>query len=253
MTSNLCLSPNAAYAPKASAPRTLGATIRTEIIAALSGLAIVASSVLAITMIAPVLAAALVKEEIRELEDLLARFGFDPGPVDGLFDGSTKAAIRAYQRLAMLPMTGLAGQPLLDELRDVVEASAWTNRTVTEPQVSIASKASGQDNNLAAPESATSSPSCGTATGTGNRYVVHMASLRDEDAAREEWSRLQSFFPKYLGDKQLILRSISLANQGDFVRVLAGPFEDRAVAQKLCETFAPYGQYCVVMKVTSGS
>ena len=119
--------------------------IRVEIIATLSRLAIVVSSVLAITMPAPAPAADLAKGEIRELEDLLARFGFDPGPVDGVFDGSTKAAIREYQRLAVLPMTGLAGQPLLDELRDVIEACARTNRTVTASQASAAPSAGSGD------------------------------------------------------------------------------------------------------------
>jgi peptidoglycan hydrolase-like protein with peptidoglycan-binding domain len=45
---------------------------------------------------APALAA-LSKNEIRELEALLADLGFDPGPVDGVLDEQTRTAIKGYQ------------------------------------------------------------------------------------------------------------------------------------------------------------
>ena len=70
---------------------------------------------------APALAA-LSKNEIRELEGLLARLGFDPGPVDGVLDAQTRTAIKGYQDLAALPVTGQAGWDLLDELRGVTES-----------------------------------------------------------------------------------------------------------------------------------
>ncbi len=65
--------------------------------------------------------AALEKNEIRELEDLLARLGFDPGPVDGVLDEQTRTAIKGYQDLAALPVTGRASWGLLTELREVTE------------------------------------------------------------------------------------------------------------------------------------
>ena len=63
---------------------------------------------------APALAA-FSKNEIRELEDLLARLGFNPGPVDGVLDAQTRIAIRDYQKFAALPVAGWASQRLLDE------------------------------------------------------------------------------------------------------------------------------------------
>jgi peptidoglycan hydrolase-like protein with peptidoglycan-binding domain len=70
---------------------------------------------------APALAA-LSKNEVRELEDLLGRLGFDPGPVDGVLDDQTRTAIKDYQYFAALPVTGQAGWDLLDELRGVTES-----------------------------------------------------------------------------------------------------------------------------------
>ncbi len=65
--------------------------------------------------------AALNKNEIRELEDHLAHLGFDPGPVDGVLDEQTKTAIKGYQDLAGLPVTGRASWGLLAEVREVAE------------------------------------------------------------------------------------------------------------------------------------
>ena len=69
---------------------------------------------------APALAA-LGKNEIRELEGLLADLGFDPGPVDGVLDEETRTAIKGYQDFAALPVTGGASWGLLAELREVAE------------------------------------------------------------------------------------------------------------------------------------
>ncbi len=66
--------------------------------------------------------AALNKSEIHELEDLLAHLGFDPGSVDGVLDARTRTAIKGYQDLAALPVTGQASWDLLDELRGVTDA-----------------------------------------------------------------------------------------------------------------------------------
>ena len=70
---------------------------------------------------APALAA-LSKNEIRELEDLLARIGFDPGSVDGVLDAQARTAIKGYQDFAALPVTGRESRGLLDELRGVTKS-----------------------------------------------------------------------------------------------------------------------------------
>lgn len=44
--------------------------------------------------------------EIQVAERHLRDFGYDPGPVDGVFTAETQAAVRAYQRRYGLPVTG---------------------------------------------------------------------------------------------------------------------------------------------------
>lgn len=69
--------------------------------------------------------AALSPEEAREMESLLARLNFDPGPVDGVIDERTRAAITLYQQFAALPEDGEPNAALLSELRGV--AGAFTD------------------------------------------------------------------------------------------------------------------------------
>jgi hypothetical protein len=49
----------------------------------------------------------LLAGDIQVAETHLRDFGFDPGPVDGMFTAETQAAVRAYQRRYGLPATGL--------------------------------------------------------------------------------------------------------------------------------------------------
>jgi N-acetylmuramoyl-L-alanine amidase len=56
---------------------------------------------------APAVDRLLSQGEIQVAEEHLKNFGFDPGPVDGLFTTQTQAAIRAYQARYGLPVSGL--------------------------------------------------------------------------------------------------------------------------------------------------
>ena len=56
--------------------------------------------------------------DVRELQELLNRNGFDSGEPDGRVGRQTRAAIRAYQQSAGLPMDGYASVALLQALRD---------------------------------------------------------------------------------------------------------------------------------------
>ena len=62
--------------------------------------------------------AAMSVADVRELQDLLNRNGFDSGEPDGRVGRQTRAAIRAYQQSAGLPMDGYASVVLLQALRD---------------------------------------------------------------------------------------------------------------------------------------
>lgn len=50
----------------------------------------------------------------------LAVHGYQPGPADGLLGKRSTAAIRAYQRDAKLPVTGIASTELLDHMKFVL-------------------------------------------------------------------------------------------------------------------------------------
>jgi peptidoglycan hydrolase-like protein with peptidoglycan-binding domain len=62
--------------------------------------------------------------DIQVAEAHLQEFGFDPGPVDGIFTAQTQAAVRAFQRRYGLSVSGLLDHetrlelvPGLDPLR----------------------------------------------------------------------------------------------------------------------------------------
>jgi peptidoglycan hydrolase-like protein with peptidoglycan-binding domain len=49
----------------------------------------------------------LTRGDIQVAETHLRDFGFDPGPVDGIYTAQTKAAVRAYQARYGMPVSGL--------------------------------------------------------------------------------------------------------------------------------------------------
>jgi hypothetical protein len=49
----------------------------------------------------------LTRGDLQVAEAHLRDFGFDPGPMDGVFTVETQAAVRAYQRRYGLPVSGL--------------------------------------------------------------------------------------------------------------------------------------------------
>jgi len=58
------------------------------------------------------------QRDVREIERRLKRRAYRPGPVDGVVDTQTAAAIRAYQTDANLPVTGRPSIALLEHLRN---------------------------------------------------------------------------------------------------------------------------------------
>jgi len=188
---------------------------------------------------APALAA-LGKNEIRELEGLLADLGFDPGPVDGVLDEETRTAIKGYQDFAALPITGGASWGLFNELRDVTEILGDVRIPQAAPQA-VSSPPTTQKIEIAPAE---------LPEGGDESFAMHLASLRTKEGTEREWKKLQSQFPELLGQRELIVRSIDLKRQGTFFRIMTGPFEARSRAQELCDKFKAREQYCMVLRLT---
>ena len=74
-------------------------------------------------------------------------------------------------------------------------------------------------------------------------HAVHLASYRREDMAQRGWQELQASHPVLAGlDARLELAHIP--DQGDFLRLKAGPFDTAAEAQSVCRQLQAGGQYC---------
>ncbi|QIE54325.1 peptidoglycan-binding protein [Pikeienuella piscinae] len=54
--------------------------------------------------------------ELREIEGRLARAGFDPGPIDGVIDPTTRGAIAAYRQARGFAVNGYLDRPVIDAL-----------------------------------------------------------------------------------------------------------------------------------------
>jgi len=78
-------------------------------------------------------------------------------------------------------------------------------------------------------------------------FTFHFSSVRTEEAALAEWSRLLAEFPELLGQSELLFRSVDIEGQGQFIRVLTGSFADRADAKARCQEFESHAQYCAVI------
>jgi peptidoglycan hydrolase-like protein with peptidoglycan-binding domain len=59
----------------------------------------------------------LTRGNIQVAEVRLKEFGFDPGPVDGMFTAQTQEAVRAFQARYGLPVSGLLDRPTREELK----------------------------------------------------------------------------------------------------------------------------------------
>ena len=59
----------------------------------------------------------LTQGQLQLAEARLQDFGFDPGPIDGVYTAQTQAAVRAYQARYGLSVSGLLDRATREELR----------------------------------------------------------------------------------------------------------------------------------------
>jgi len=57
------------------------------------------------------------KEMVREVQQILAQLGYNPGPADGVYGGKTRLAIQDFQRKNSLEADGLATADILKRLK----------------------------------------------------------------------------------------------------------------------------------------
>ncbi len=80
-------------------------------------------------------------------------------------------------------------------------------------------------------------------------FAAHLSSVRSKDGTESEWQNLQGLFPILLDGRTLAVRSIEVAEQGTFYRVMAGTFDDFSEAQDFCSQLNANEQYCVVRRL----
>lgn len=78
----------------------------------------------------------------------------------------------------------------------------------------------------------------------GARWHVHLASYRSAGGAERGWTELRHVLPAVLGTLTPSKVSVVLKGKGTFVRLLAGPFDDRDAAEKLCAVVSQSHLYC---------
>ena len=88
-------------------------------------------------------AAFVVKDEVRKMQETLRNKGHYQGEVDGVFGLRTRASIRAYQKAENLPITGQVDTRTADRL-GVRPESRWSNSTGAGRQVGRGSNQAGE-------------------------------------------------------------------------------------------------------------
>lgn len=79
-------------------------------------------------------------------------------------------------------------------------------------------------------------------------WMIQLAALRQEAAARQEWQRVQGRHRELLGSMSLQLERADLGERGIYYRVQAGPLPNRATAQDLCAQLKAAGQDCIATR-----
>ena len=140
------------------------------------------------------------------------------------------------------------------------ETTAKTTAALPTPPPDVAPSAGGQ--------AAAGQGAGGTAQGTGSTtttggegtagslqlaavkqgdFVVQLASVTSDDAAKKEWTRLQKAFPDLLGDMNLS-PEVATVKGTEYHRVQTGPFPSKATALDLCAQLQAKNQACIVQQ-----
>jgi hypothetical protein len=82
-------------------------------------------------------------------------------------------------------------------------------------------------------------------------FAAHLSSVRSRARTGAEWTRLQQRFPSLLGEREAIVQSVELKDDGTYFRVMTGPFAAYAKAEGFCETLKSRQQFCQAMRLTA--
>jgi outer membrane biosynthesis protein TonB len=101
----------------------------------------------------------------------------------------------------------------------------------------------------AAAPKAPSPPATTASTGGAGGYRIQLVSVRSEDVAKQEWTRLRSRNADLLGKlDQSVSRADLGGDRGVYYRLRAGPLADEAAAKQLCTELAKRNVGCLVVR-----
>jgi cell division septation protein DedD len=79
-------------------------------------------------------------------------------------------------------------------------------------------------------------------------WKIQLAAVKSEQAARQEWGRMQKAHPDLLADMRLTVQRADLGDKGVFFRIQGGPLPDRTTAEDVCAELKSTKQPCLVVK-----
>ena len=119
--------------------------------------------------------------------------------------------------------------------------------SAADPKISTTAHAT-----VSAPPKASKLGSADRLTGSDQpSFAAHLSSVRAQTQTGTEWTRLQRRFPGLLGDREVIVQSIELKDDGTYFRIMTGPFTAYVEAEGFCETLKSREQYCLAMRLPS--
>ncbi|MBI1262524.1 MAG: hypothetical protein GC184_12470 [Rhizobiales bacterium] len=92
-----------------------------------------------------------------------------------------------------------------------------------------------------------------TGQDTTAHWGVHLESYRSMEAARKGWKELQATYPDLLAGLDMETTIFDAGDKGVYLRLLAGPFNERQDARKLCTAFAKRATWCEVLKLDASA
>ena len=158
-------------------------------------------------------------------------------PLAALLDGAAMLGhLEALKTKTLITEAEMAAE------REAIEYAVRTGLLPSQDLAAMAKRAAAKPAPAkAAAPAATYDPMTAPITG----LVLHLASLRTEDAAKQAWLDAQSLNKTALTSLQPIIRRIDLgAGQGIFYRLMAGTFGSVSDAEAVCIQLKQSNQFC---------
>ena len=99
------------------------------------------------------------------------------------------------------------------------------------------------------PQVASAPPSLGGLPGSKGGWYLQLGSVRSQEAAQAEWTRLKSAQPDLLGALAANSARVDLGpDKGVYYRIVAGPIADQSAATRTCSTLKQRNVACILLK-----